>query len=170
MRTLLRVALAGTLLGPCSAVFAQSSADDALNACLQAAKQQHQGIVTGWTISKGGAGNEIDMTMVGLQDKTWKLVCTNGTLGDAAGRFGGMDYQMLSSRKAIPEVSARATATAAVANSTMQKMTYGLSWLGKPYYHYYFATEDGRTSQVDVNAETGQIDSTSSQRVSSSWW
>ncbi|HTT40111.1 MAG TPA: PepSY domain-containing protein [Burkholderiales bacterium] len=169
MRTLFGAALSGTLLGLCGPVFAQSSTDDALNGCLQAAKQQHQGIVTGWTVEHGAAGPGFEISMVGPQDRSWKLDCRNGTLAGVEGRLGGRDYQMLSSRKSVPEASARATAATAITYSKMQKMAYSLTWLGRPYYRYYFTTEDGRTAQVDVNAETGKIDRMSSERLSS-WW
>jgi len=167
---LLRLTLAsGLMIGLSGGAFAQVGTDEALNACIGAAKQQHQGLLTGWEIKKGDAGGEFEISMLAPDDRRWKMVCRDGKIVGEDQRLGTKDYEMLSGRKSVPEVSARATATVVYGGSTMHKMTYGLSWLGKPYYHYFLTTDDGRSAQVDVNAETGQIDSTRSER-GSSWW
>ncbi len=46
----------------------------------------------------------------------------------------------------------------------VRKMEYDLSWKGKPYYTYEMLLNDGRDATVDVNAETGQIDRSKSER------
>jgi uncharacterized membrane protein YkoI len=48
----------------------------------------------------------------------------------------------------------------------MQKMEFGLSWKGKAYYSYDMKLNDGRDATVDVNADTGQVDRSKSERKS----
>ena len=150
MRMLFALIPAGTLLALTGPVVAQTGNDDAVNACIQAAKQQHQGLLTGWAIDRGGVGAGVEISMVTSDDKRWKLACTDGKIKDEEQRLGNKDYEMLSTRTAVPEVSARATAAVTYGNNTLRKMTYGLNWAGKAYYHYYGTTDDGRSSQIDV--------------------
>jgi uncharacterized membrane protein YkoI len=43
-------------------------------------------------------------------------------------------------------------------------MKYETSWKGRPYYSYEMVLSDGREASVDVNAETGQVDRSKSER------
>jgi len=168
--TPLKLMLAGALLGLSGSVLASVSVDEGLNACIQAAKQRHQGLVTQWDINKGPAGVDFDITMLTPDDTRWHVDCRgDGKIDEAKQLFGGASYSILSSRKTVNEMSARATAVGVYNNATMVRMTYTVSGLGKAYYHYYLATPDGRYAQIDVNAESGQVDSTRSER-GSSWW
>ena len=43
-------------------------------------------------------------------------------------------------------------------------MKYDTSWKGRPYYTYEMVLNDGREASVDVNAETGLVDRSKSER------
>jgi hypothetical protein len=78
--------------------------------------------------------------------------------------MGTKNYKMLTRSAKVPEVSARFTAASGYALAELRKMDYGLSWRGKPYYTYEMHLNDGRDASVDVNAETGLIDRSKSER------
>ena len=91
MRMLFALIPAGTLLALTGPVVAQTGNDDAVNACIQAAKQQHQGLLTGWAIDRGGVGAGVEISMVTSDDKRWKLACTDGKIKDEEQRLGTKD-------------------------------------------------------------------------------
>jgi hypothetical protein len=113
------------------------------------------------------AKEPVTMTVevVAPDDRVWTMKCTEGKItGNPERKTGTKNYKMLSARTKVPEVSARFTAATAYPISEMQKMEYGLSWKGKAYYTYDMKLNDGRDATVDVNADTGQVDRSKSER------
>jgi uncharacterized membrane protein YkoI len=71
---------------------------------------------------------------------------------------------MLKSRAKVPEKSARFTAVGSYPIAEVRTMKYDTSWKGRPYYTYEMVLNDNREASVDVNAETGQVDRSKSER------
>jgi hypothetical protein len=134
-----------------------------INACIEAALQQQEGQLLGWRIdTKEPAAFTIDVWAP--DDKVWTMKCTEGKLGAPERKLGNRSYKMLSGRVKIPEVSARFAAAGNYPVVELHKMEFGLNWKGKAYYTYQMSLNDGREASVDVNAETGQIDRSKSER------
>lgn len=135
-----------------------------VNTCIEAALQKQEGQLYGWRIdSKEPPAFTIDV--LAPDDKVWTMKCADGKVTSTPERkLGNKNYKMLSTRAKIPEVSARFTATGNYPNAELNKMELGLNWKGKAYYTYGMSLNDGRRGTVDVNADTGQIDSSKSER------
>jgi uncharacterized membrane protein YkoI len=158
----------GVLSIGCSAAFAvePDTMFPPLEACMEAALQKQEGIVLRWelTSKRDPYGFEIDV--LAPNDKVWTMKCTEGAVGAPASKVGNKDYKKFASRIKVPEKSARFTATGAFPHvAEVSKMQLGLSGLkGVPYYNYELSTSDGRIATVEVNAATGEIDYTKSER------
>lgn len=136
----------------------------AIDACVEAALQQQQGHLIGWKVESGKDPLPIQVDVLASDDKVWTLKCMDAKISGSERKMGNKSYKMLTSRAKVPELSARFTAVNAYAIADVKKMDYGLSWKGRPYYTYDMSLNDGREATVDVNAETGQIDRTKSER------
>ena len=135
-----------------------------LDACLDAAKQQQQGQVIRWELVGKQAPYAFEIDIISPDDRVWKMKCEDAKVSNVERKTGIKNYNMLVSRAKVPELSARFTAVGSFPVSEVQKMEYGLSWRGRPYYSYAMSLNDGREGTVDVNAETGQIDRSHSER------
>jgi len=135
-----------------------------VDACVEAALQQQEGHVIGWRIEKGQEPTPIQVDVLAADDKVWTLKCADAKVSGSERKMGNKNYKMLTSRAKVPELSARFTAANSYPIAEVKKMDYGLSWKGRPYYTYEMSLNDGREATVDVNAETGQIDRTKSER------
>lgn len=135
-----------------------------VDACVEAALQQQQGQVIGWKVEKGKDPIPVEVNVLASDDRVWTLKCADGKVSGSERKMGNKSYKMLTSRAKVPELSARFTAANSYPIAEVSKMDYGLSWKGRPYYTYEMALNDGREATVDVNAETGQIDRTKSER------
>lgn len=135
-----------------------------INACIEAALQQQEGQLFGWKIdTKEPPAFTIDV--LAPDDKVWTMKCSEGKVSSTPERkLGNKNYKMLSTRVKIPEVSARFTAAGNYPVVELRKMEFGLNWKGKAYYTYQMSLNDGREASVDVNAETGLIDRSKSER------
>jgi len=138
-----------------------------LEECLQAVPQKQEGVVTRWelTANRQPFGFEIDV--LAPNNYVWAMRCTEGNVGAPVRKLGNKDYKKLTSRVKVPEKSARFTAVGAypsVAEISKMQLDIALSFKGTPYYTYELSTGDGRSATVEVNADTGQIDSTKSSR------
>jgi hypothetical protein len=139
----------------------------ALEECLQAVPQKQEGLVTRWelTANRQPFGFEIDV--LAPNDWVWSMRCTEGNVGAPVRKLGNKPYKKLTGRVKVPEKSARFTAVGAypsVAEVSKMQLDIALSFKGTPYYTYDLSTGDGRSATVEVNADTGQIDSTKSSR------
>jgi uncharacterized membrane protein YkoI len=137
-----------------------------LDTCLDAAKKQQDGQLTRWELVGKQAPYAFDVEMVAPDDRVWKMRCEDGKVSNVERRTGVKNYKKLVAGNKVPEVSARYTAVGAFQVSELRKMEYGLSWRGRAYYSYEMSLNDGRDASVDVNAESGQIDRSHSERKS----
>jgi len=135
-----------------------------VDACVEAALQQQPGHVIGWRIDPGHEPTPIQVDVVASDDKVWTLKCADAKVSGSERKTGNKNYKLLSTRAKVPEVSARFTAVNSYPIAEVKKMDYALSWRGRPYYTYEMSLNDGREATVDVNAETGQIDRSKSER------
>lgn len=162
IRTAATVALltsAGTALADfdASAIFAP------IDACIDLALQQQEGIVVAWKLTNPQAtGVEVDV--LAQDDRVWNIKCNNGKVGAPERKLGNKNFKMLKSRSKVPEKSARFTAVGSYPIAEVRNMKYETSWKGRPYYSYEMVLNDGREASVDVNAETGQVDRSKSER------
>jgi len=133
----------------------------ALEDCLQAVPQKQEGVVT----NRQPFSFEIDV--LAPNNYVWSMRCTEGNVGAPVRKLGNKDHKKLTSRVKVPEKSARFTAVGAypaVAEVSKMQLDIALSFKGTAYYTYELSTGDGRSATVEVNADTGQIDSTKSSR------
>jgi hypothetical protein len=161
-RTMLGLALA---VGA-PAAFAQSDATSVfptIDTCIDAALQQQDGLLIGWDI-KNPKDNIVQLDVLAPDDKIWTMQCSNGKVSTPEKKVGQKKYKMLSSRVKVPEKSGRFTAVGAYPIAEVRKMEYDTTWKGRPYYVYQMKTNDGRDATVEVNAETGQVDRSKSER------
>jgi hypothetical protein len=136
-----------------------------IDACVDAALLQQEGRLVGWKIESAKEPVTMTIDVLAPDDKVWTMKCTEGKVSGAPERkLGNKSYKMLTTRAKVPEVSARFTAAGGYPISDMRKMEFGLTWKGKPYYTYEMRLNDGRDATVDVNAESGQIDRSKSER------
>ena len=164
-------ALGRTMLGLAFAVgastaYAQSDATGvfpAIDTCIDAALQQQDGLLLGWEV-KNPKDNIIQLDVLASDDKIWTMQCSNGKVSTPEKKVGQKKYKMLSSRVKVPEKSARFTAVGAYPIAEVRKMEYDTTWKGRPYFIYQMKTNDGRDATVEVNAETGQVDRSKSER------
>lgn len=138
---------------------------DKVNTCTDAATQQQPGLIAAWKIDSAKEPVTMTVEVIAPDDRVWTMKCTEGKItSNPERKTGTKNYKMLNGRTKVPEVSARFTAATAYPISEMQKMEYSLSWKGKAYYTYDMKLNDGRDATVDVNADTGQIDRSKSER------
>jgi uncharacterized membrane protein YkoI len=161
-----RAGLAIALLAGSSAAMADFDASAIfapIDACIDLALQQQEGIVLAWRLGNAQA-TAIDVDVLAPDDRVWTIKCTNGKVGAPERKLGNKNYKMLKSRSKVPEKSARFTATGSYPIAEVRTMKYDTSWKGRPYYSYEMVLNDNREATVDVNAETGQVDRSKSER------
>ena len=137
-----------------------------LDICLEAAKQQQEGQLLRWELTGKQAPYAFDIDVMAADGRVWTMKCEDGKVSNVERKTGTKNYKMLVARSKVPEVSARFTAVGAFPVAELRKMEYGVSWKGQPYYSYQMSLNDGREGSVDVNAESGQIDRSHSERKS----
>ncbi|HTS55877.1 MAG TPA: PepSY domain-containing protein [Burkholderiales bacterium] len=139
----------------------------ALDECLQAAPQKQEGVVTRWQLTSKEPPFGFEIDILAPNNYVWSMRCTEATVGAPVRKLGNKDYKKLTARVKVPEKSARFTAIGAypsVAEVSRMQLDLALSFKGTPYYTYEVTTNDGRSASVEVNADTGQIDYTKSER------
>jgi len=159
------IGLATGLLAAGSAAAAEFSpeVDRAIDACLEAARQQQVGQVTQWDLDwKSGLG--FDVELVAPDNRVYRMRCEAGAIVKSDQKAGNKKYEMLSTRHRVEEKDTRQLAGAEFRGAELRQMKYELNWRGNPYYSYAFDLPDGRTGNVMVNAATGKVDRTSSER------
>jgi hypothetical protein len=134
-----------------------------IDGCTDLALQQQDGLVIGWKMNNPQA-TSMDIDVVSPDDRVWTMKCTNGKISAPERKLGNKSFKMLKSRSKVPEKSARFTAAGAYPVAEVRNMKYDTSWKGRPYYTYDMVLNDGREANVDVNAETGQVDRSKSER------
>lgn len=135
-----------------------------IDACIDTALKQQEGRLVGWKIESTKEPVALTIDVLAPDDRVWSMKCADGKVTSSDRKIGNKNYKMLTSRAKVPEVSARFTAATGYPIAELRKMEFGLSWKGKPYYTYEMRLNDGRDATVDVNAETGQIDRSKSER------
>ena len=139
----------------------------ALEDCLQAVPQKQEGVVTRWELTSNRQPFGFEIDVLAPNNYVWAMRCTEGNVGAPVRKLGNKDYKKLTGRVKVPEKSARFTAVGAypsVAEISKMQLDIALSFKGTPYYTYELSTSDGRSATVEVNADTGQIDSSKSSR------
>jgi len=134
-----------------------------IDACIDLALQQQEGIVLGWRLGNAQA-TAVDVDILAPDDRVWTIKCNNGKVGAPERKLGNKNYKMLKARSKVPEKSARFTAVGSYPIAEVRTMKYDTSWKGRPYYSYEMVLNDNREASVDVNAETGQVDRSKSER------
>jgi uncharacterized membrane protein YkoI len=165
-KSFVRAGVAAALLAGCSAAMADFDASAVfppIDACIDLASQQQEGIVIGWKLTNPVANN-VEVDILAPDDRVWNLKCTNGKVGAPERKLGNKNFKMLKTRAKVPEKSARFTAVGSYPIAEVRTMKYDTSWRGRPYYSYEMVLNDGREASVDVNAETGQVDRSKSER------
>jgi uncharacterized membrane protein YkoI len=155
-----------TLLGASAAAradFDAAAVFEPIDACTDLAVQQQEGVITGWKLSNPQTG-AVDVEIVAPDDRVYIIKCNNGKVGQPERKLGNKNYKMLKSRSKVPEKSARFTAVGSYPIAEVRTMKYDTSWKGRPYYTYEMVLNDGREASVDVNAETGLVDRSKSER------
>jgi uncharacterized membrane protein YkoI len=161
-------AIACTLIAAADPAFAAEytpELDSALQACLDAAVQQHPGYVTQWEVDSRTGGPSFRVDLVASDDLVWALKCEGGKIVSDERKMGNKNYKMLSARGKIPEATCRQAAVEEYPGAELTRMQSALNWKGNPYFTYTFLTPDAREATVEVNAVTGKIDRTHSSRV-----
>ena len=139
----------------------------ALEDCLQGAAQKQEGVVTRWELTSNRQPFGFEIDVLAPNNYVWAMRCTEGNVGAPVRKLGNKDYKKLTGRVKVPEKSARFTAVGAypsVSEVSKMQLDIALSFKGTPYYTYELTTSDSRSATVEVNADTGQIDSTKSSR------
>jgi uncharacterized membrane protein YkoI len=138
----------------------------ALEACTEAAVQKQEGIVLRWELTSTRDPFGFELDVLAPNDYRWTMKCTEGSMGAPIRKVGNKDYKKFTARVKVPEKSARYTAIGAYPHvSEVNKMQLDLSgFKGVPYYTYELSTGDGRVATIEVNATTGEIDYTKSER------
>jgi uncharacterized membrane protein YkoI len=134
-----------------------------VDSCIDLALQQQDGIVVAWKLTNPRASG-VEVDVLAPDDRVWTLKCNNGKVGAPERKLGNKNFKMLKSRSKVPEKSARFTAVGSYPIAEVRTMKYETSWKGRPYYSYEMVLNDGREASVDVNAETGQVDRSKSER------
>jgi hypothetical protein len=139
----------------------------ALDDCLQAAPQKQEGVVTRWQLTSDRAPFDFEIDILAPNNYVWAMRCSEGNVGAPVRKLGNKDYKKLTGRTKVPEKSARFTAIGAypsVAEVSQMQLDIALTFKGTAIYTYQLSTGDGRRASVEVNADTGQIDFTKSER------
>ena len=131
-----------------------------IDTCIDAAVQQQDGQVVRWELN----GAEVQVDVLAPDDRVWSMKCTNGKVSTPERKVGVKKSKLLKSRAKVPEKSARFTAVGSYPIAEVRRMEYDLTWKGRPYYTYEMVLNDGRQATVEVNAETGQVDRSKSER------
>jgi hypothetical protein len=134
-----------------------------IDACVDAALLQQEGRLAGWKL-ESAKEPALTIDVLAADDKVWTMRCVDGKVATPERKLGNKNFKMLTTRIKVPELSARFTAAAGYPISELRRMELGTTWKGKPYYTYEMHLNDGRDATVDVNAETGQIDRSKSER------
>jgi uncharacterized membrane protein YkoI len=134
-----------------------------IDSCTDLALQQQEGLIVGWKLTNPQA-TAMDIDVVAPDDRVYTLKCNNGKIGPPERKLGNKNFKMLKSRAKVPEKSARFTAVGSYPIAEVRNMKYDTSWKGRPYYSYDMVLNDGREASVDVNAESGQVDRSKSER------
>jgi len=161
-----RAGVAVALLAGCSlasADFDAAAIFPQIDTCIDLALQQQEGIVLGWKLTNPQA-TAMDIDILSPDDRVWNMKCNNGKISSPERKLGNKNFKMLKSRAKVPEKSARFTAAGSYPIAEVRTMKYDTSWRGRPYYSYEMVLNDGREASVDVNAETGQVDRSKSER------
>jgi len=161
-----RAGVAVALLTGCSAAMADFDASaifGPIDACIDLALQQQDGIVIAWKLNNPQA-TSMDIDVLAADDRVWTMKCNNGKISAPDRKLGNKSYKMLKSRSKVPEKSARFTAVGSYPIAEVRTMKYDTSWKGRAYYSYEMVLNDGREASVDVNAESGQVDRSKSER------
>lgn len=156
-------ALSVLVVGPLSAAEFGPEVDRAIEQCLDAARRDQVGQVTRWDL-EWATGLAFNLELVSPNDRVWNMRCEGGVIVKSERKAANKKYEMLSTRHRVEEHEARQLAGAEYPGGELHRMVYDLSWRGNPYYNYSFNLRDGRTATVLVNAVTGVIDKTSSER------
>ncbi|HZR01640.1 MAG TPA: PepSY domain-containing protein [Burkholderiales bacterium] len=138
--------------------------DRAINTCLDAARKQHVGQPTGWDLQWGPGGLAFLVELVAQDNRVYQMRCEAGNIVKEERKAGLKQYEMVSTRHRVEEPEARQTAAAEYNGGELTHMEYDLNWRGNPYYIYKFNLPDGRIATVSVNAVTGKIDRSNSDR------
>jgi hypothetical protein len=134
-----------------------------IDACIDAALQQQDGMVIQWQMKKPDDPS-IDVEVLAPDNRVYTMTCKDGKVTAPARKAGQKKFEMLKGRAKVLEKPARFTAVTSYPIAEVRRMGYDLSWKGRPYYTYEMVTSDGREATVDVNAETGQVDRSKSER------
>jgi len=161
--TFIGAALAAVAAGSTGAAEFSPEVDRAIDACLTAARQQQVGQVIEWNLD-WASGLGFDVDLVAPDNRVYRMRCEGGAITKSDQKAGTKKYDMLSTRHRVEENEARQLAGTEFRSGELHRMQYELSWRGNPYYSYSFNLPDGRTANVMVNAATGKIDKTSSER------
>jgi uncharacterized membrane protein YkoI len=137
-----------------------------LEACMEAALQKQEGLVLRWELTSDRDPFGFEVDVLAPNDYRWTMRCTEGSVGAPVRKVGNKDYKKFAARIKVPEKSARFTAIGTYPHvAEVNKMQLELSgFKGVPYYTYDLSTSDGRIATVEVNAATGEIDHTKSER------
>ncbi len=136
---------------------------DGLQACIDAALEQHPGIMVDWEV-EDGTGRGFALELVDRRGSVWTYTCRTGdmVLSRAERSVGMRDYAMLRARAKVPEADARNTVRAYYPGRFI-KMSYEITWRGGAQYVYRLITADDRQAYVEVDAATGRIVRTRSE-------
>jgi uncharacterized membrane protein YkoI len=162
-----RASLAILLGGTACTAFAEFDASATfapIDACIDAALQQQDGMLVRWEM-KSPKDPTVDLEVVAPDNRVYTMSCKEGKVSTPERKAGQKKFEMLKSRAKVPEKSARFTAVTSYPIAEVRRMTYDLVGVrGRPYYSYDLVTNDGREASVDVNAETGMVDRSKSER------
>ena len=95
-----RQSLPSALLAGCSAAMADFDASaifPPIDACIDLALQQQEGIVIGWRLDNAQA-TAVDVDILAPDDRVWNMKCNNGKVGAPERKLGNKNYKMLKSR------------------------------------------------------------------------
>jgi uncharacterized membrane protein YkoI len=161
-----RAGAAVALLAGCSlarADFDASAIFPPIDTCIDLALQQQDGIVIAWKLVNPQA-TAVDIDVLSPDDRVFSMKCSNGKISAPERKLGNKSFKMMKAGSKVPEKSARFTAVGSYPIAEVRTMKYEKSWKGRPYYSYEMVLNDGREASVDVNAETGQVDRSKSER------
>jgi uncharacterized membrane protein YkoI len=164
--TFRRACLAVLMGGTACTAFAEFDASATfapVDSCIDAALQQQDGMVIHWDMKKPNDPT-VNLEVLAPDNRVYTMSCKEGKVSTPSRKAGQKKYEMLKGRAKVLEKPARFTAATSYPIAEVRRMDYDLSWKGRPYYTYDLVTSDGREATVDVNAETGQVDRSKSER------
>lgn len=165
MRLTLCLGLLGALAGTAaSAAEFGPEVDRAINDCLDAARKTRIGQPTEWNLQWGAGGLAFIVELVSQDNRVYSLRCEGGSIVKEDHKAGNKKYDMLTTRHRVEEPAARKGAGSEYPSAEITRMQYDLNWKGNPYYIYSFNLPDGRIGTIYVNAITGKVDRSSTER------